>query len=85
MFERIGALVFLPRPGTVDLNQCSAPQRCLRKRGRQVASSGKSEETFKQIEETQQALRDSIEQSMALAARSEQLIKQHREQVKEPE
>ena len=48
-----------------------------------MASSGKSEETFKQIEDTQRALRESIEQSMSLAARSEQLIKKHREQVKD--
>jgi hypothetical protein len=43
-----------------------------------------SEETFIQIEETQAALRDSIEKARALAEESERLVRKHRKETAKP-
>lgn len=47
--------------------------------------SDEGDETFGKIEETQAALRDSIEKAKALASRSEELIRRHRRETREPE
>lgn len=46
----------------------------------QVAEKG--EQTFTKIEETQAALRESIETAKDLAEQSERLIKKHRKEMK---
>jgi hypothetical protein len=43
--------------------------------------SGPGDETFIRIEETQAALRDSIEKAKELASKSERLIRQHRDET----
>jgi hypothetical protein len=43
------------------------------------------DETLAKIEETQKALRDSIEESKELAAQSERLIRQYRDTIEPPE
>lgn len=43
------------------------------------------DETLIQVEETQAALRASIEQAKDLAAESERLLREHRSQPEEPE
>jgi hypothetical protein len=45
--------------------------------------SKSSDETFGKIEETQAALRESIEKAKALASESERLIRQHRDEMTE--
>jgi ribosomal protein L21 len=42
------------------------------------------EQTLVEIEETQKALRNSIEQTKQLAEKSEQLIQRHREELRKP-
>ena len=42
-----------------------------------------SDDTLGKIEETQAALRDSIEEAKALASQSERLIRQHRDETTE--
>ena len=42
----------------------------------------KSEKTLNEIEQTQQALRESIEQAQKLAARSQELLDKHRDDLK---
>ena len=42
------------------------------------------DDTLIQIEETQAALRDSIEKTKELAAESDRLIRRHRDEITEP-
>ncbi len=45
--------------------------------------AGKGEKTLTEIEETQAALRESIETAKNLADQSDRLIKKHRKEMKE--
>jgi hypothetical protein len=47
--------------------------------------SKRSDDTLAKIEETQAELRDSIEKARELADASEQLIRQHRDEIGMPE
>lgn len=44
--------------------------------------SDKDDKTLNEIEQTQEALRESIEEAKKLAEKSERLLKRHRKQVK---
>jgi hypothetical protein len=44
--------------------------------------SDKDDKTLNEIEQTQEALRESIEEAKMLAEKSERLLKMHRKQVK---
>jgi hypothetical protein len=49
-----------------------------------VARKKAVDETLIQIEETQAALRDCIEQAKGLVEDSERLVRQHRDEIAEP-
>ena len=58
--------------------------KCCRLEEAGAVSKGKAGgESFIRIEETQAALRDSIEQAKALASKSDRLIRRHREEKME--
>lgn len=66
------------------------PPASLGGQGRTMASgggveqvAGKGEKTLTEIEETQAALRESIETAKNLADQSDRLIKKHRKEMKE--
>ena len=61
--------------------------KCLLADTRHGGDMGKKmvEETLREIEQTQLALRQSIEQTKQLAEKSEQLISTHRKELRETE
>ena len=51
---------------------------------RMVMTNQQRDETLIQIEETQAALRDSIERARQLAEQSAELVRKHRQDIAEP-